>query len=64
MVKCIAIGSEKEGYFYVQTCCGEGHNGEDCDCRSLGESLSESEANKIAKEKSKELNVLVEFWCK
>lgn len=64
MITCVAIGSEKEGCFYVQTCCEKQHNGEECDCKSLGENLSEDEANKIAKEKSKELNVPVKFWYK
>lgn len=62
MVKCVAYGSEKEGKFYVQTCCGEEHNGRECDCKSLGEDFTEGEAKELAEHKAKELNVPLEVW--
>lgn len=62
MVKCVAYGSEKEGSFYVQTCCGEEHLGQDCDCKSLGENLTEIGAKKLAEKMAKELNVPIEVW--
>lgn len=62
MVRSIAYGSEKEGKFYVQTCCGEEHNREECDCKSLGENFSESEAKELAEQKAKELNIPLEVW--
>lgn len=64
MVRCVAYGSEKDSKFYVQTCCGEEHYGEECDCKSLGDNLTEEDAKRIAEEKSKELNVPLEFWDK
>ena len=62
MVKCVAYGSEKEGEFYVQTCCGEEHNGDECDCKNIADNLDEAEAKKLAEQKAKELNVPLEVW--
>lgn len=54
MVRCVAYGQEKEGEFYVQTCCGEKHNGGECDCKSFGENFSEGEAKALAEQKAKQ----------
>lgn len=62
MIKNIACGVE-DGKYYVQLCCGEEHIGKDCDCQSIGEDLSCDEAKVLAYQKSKELNVPVEYWC-
>ena len=62
MVSCVAFGSEKEGKFYVQTCCSEEHNGGKCDCKSFGENFSKGEAKKLAEQKAKELNVPLKEW--
>lgn len=62
MVRCVAYGSENDGKFYVQTCCGEEHIGNDCDCNILGEDLSEVEAKELARQRAEQLNVPLEVW--
>lgn len=64
MVRCVAYGSENGKAFYVQTCCGEEHTGNECDCKSIGENFSEEDAKNISREKASELNVPLEFWGK
>ena len=48
MIKCIVYGSEQKDKFYVQSCCGEEHVGQSCDCKSHGENLNESDAQELA----------------
>lgn len=62
MVKCIAVGSDSNGKFYVQSCCTEEHLGQKCDCRSFGENLSKRKADKIAEEKARGFQVPIEYW--
>lgn len=62
MIKSIAYGKNSDGSFYVQSACDEEHIGQQCGCKSFGESFSEQEAKTLAKEKADELNVSVEVW--
>jgi hypothetical protein len=62
MIKCVAIGLESKGIYYVQTSCAEEHNGNECDCKSLGEKLTKEQAEQLAEVKAKELNVPVVKW--
>ena len=64
MIKCVAVGSEEKGKFFVQTCCDKKHTGGKCECVTLGEKLPETRAVTLAKKKAKELNVEVEYWYK
>lgn len=57
----IAIGTESDLYF-VQTCCNEEHTGQHCGCQPISEKVSLEEAERIAKKKSKELNIPVKRW--
>lgn len=59
MIKHVLIGLEDGSRYYVQSCCGEEHLGESCDCKSYGEELSKNDAVSLAEEKSKELGVPV-----
>lgn len=59
MIKHVLIGLENGERYYIQSCCGEEHLGQSCDCKSYGEDLSKEKAVSLAKEKSKELNVPV-----
>lgn len=61
MIKNIGIGFEK-GKYYVQTCCGEEHIGQKCDCKTLIEDVPEKMALKISKKNSKKLNVPIDKW--
>lgn len=62
MIKTIAYGKNSDGSFYVQSACNEEHIGQQCACKSFGESFSEQDAKTLANDKAKELNVKVENW--
>lgn len=59
MIRNILIGLEEGNKYYVQSCCGEEHIGQSCDCKSYAEGLSKKEAISLANKKSKELNIPV-----
>lgn len=61
VIKNIGIGLEN-GEYYVQTCCKGEHKGQECDCKTLIENVSQYEAIELAEEKSKELNVPIQKW--
>ena len=57
-IRAIAYGTENGKDWFVQTCCGEEHYGQDCDCTSYSEKLTEEEAisgmNDMFRKKGKE----------
>lgn len=61
-VTAIAYGTNRDGSFYVQTCCSDEHLGEDCACKNLGNKLLEEEAIELAERKSKEFGVRLYKW--
>ena len=62
MIRSIAYGSDREGNFFVQTCCNEEHLGQECGCKNIGEHFTKDEARILAEQKSNDLNVPLEFW--
>ena len=61
VIKNIGIGLEN-GKYYAQTCCNREHKGQECDCKSLGENLTEVDAKTIAEEAANKLNVPIQKW--
>ena len=63
MIKCVAYGVNGN-MFYIQTCCGDEHRGQDCDCKTYAEGIaSESDAKVLAEALAAKWNVPVENWC-
>lgn len=58
----IAYGTEDGVNYFVQTCCGEEHYGQDCDCKSYGESYKGDKARELAEELAKGLGVDCDRW--
>lgn len=61
-IKSIAYGTEDGINYFVQTCCGEEHYGQDCDCKNYGEKFTEAEAKKVADELAEKHAVNIERW--
>ena len=57
MVKEVIYGTEDGMNYYVQTCCGEEHLGQDCDCREYGVNLVKEDAKILADKLSKDFKV-------
>lgn len=58
MIKCILWGqSENKREYFVQTCCGEEHLGQTCDCKVILDKLTRLEAEGFALRQAAELKV-------
>lgn len=62
MIESVAYGKNSNGLYYVQKNCNKEHNGEQCECESLGEAFSKQEAQELAKAEANTVGVKVEVW--